>query len=107
MNTVISRPAWRRKASYYDPRMSESYRQSLLSIDKLSMTMLRLGLLLLLALVLFGCGTPVVVRESCPEYPQMPESLRNYQSKNLDLVPSESLPPKSAKPASIGPQKTQ
>jgi len=39
---------------------------------------------LLLALALFGCATPVVVREKCPAYPQMPQALKDYTSRNLD-----------------------
>ena len=88
-------PTWHRPKNRCDSTMSDKFKRSLRQLDKLQMTTLKLALLLLLALVLFGCGTPVVVRESCPEYPLPPPEL--MQPPKLEPLIPDSVKPISTR----------
>ena len=99
MNSVISNPPWhwrKGKPQTHDKTMSEIYRP-----------WLRVGTVLcvlLIALLLSGCGKQIVyVKTECPLPPEELQAL----PPNLDLLPPDSIPErfrsKSAKPDSTTP----
>jgi len=102
MLTVITAPPWNWRKSKPKTKPKPKPSASLWNKSEFMRTLRRVGPLLLITiagiLVLSACCPPQLAVYRKPEpYPLPPQTMMDYQPANIDLLPTERLPSKSAK----------